>query len=144
MLGFLTKLKKNGAALTDPLRLFVRFSSRTSSGALLLTPSCGIVVFPNVFYRFFRKSSFYLTPRGKPPCRRPPPRKKSWWPQMLIKNKALRIKLHHSHTKWSFLKKEAFEPVLLPLKTDVLRGRGAKKLKWPDMRWPRGGRRFSR
>ena len=47
----------------------------------------------------------------------------------VVKPKVLSRKLHPSHAEWWFLKKEAFEPVLLPSKIDVLRRRGAKKIK---------------
>ena len=51
----------------------------------------------------------------------------------VVKPKVLNRKLHPSHVERWFLKKEAFEPVLLPSKIDVLRGRGAKKLNWPEI-----------
>ena len=49
------------------------------------------------------------------------------------KLRVLSRKLHLSHAKWWFLKKDAFEQLLLPSKMDVLRGRGAKKLNWPEI-----------
>ena len=42
-------------------------------------------------------------------------------------------KLHPSHTKLWFLKKDAFEQLLLPSKMSVLHWRGAKKLNWPEI-----------
>ena len=51
----------------------------------------------------------------------------------LKKLRVLSRKLHPSYAKWWFLKKDAFEQLLLPSKMDVLRGRGAKNINWPEI-----------